>query len=165
MPDMTNLQLASYKVVKRWKRFLWGQEQGKDSNLITFIQHNFESPSYSNHRSKRSAVEEKKWNCHCWTSLVGQWLRICLPMQESWVWSLVLEDPTCHGAAKPMCHNDWAWVPQLLEPTCLKPTRHALQQEKPLQREACHHGGVAPSLCSCRKPAHSNEDPVQPKLK
>ena len=35
----------------------------------------------------------------------GLWLRIYLPMQESWVQSLVWEDPTCHGATKPVCHN------------------------------------------------------------
>ena len=29
------------------------------------------------------------------TSLVVQWLRICLLMQETWVRSLPLEDPTC----------------------------------------------------------------------
>ena len=39
------------------------------------------------------------------TSLVVQWLRICLPMQGTQVRSLVREDPTCHGAAKPVRHN------------------------------------------------------------
>ena len=39
------------------------------------------------------------------TSLVTQWLRICLPMQGTLVQSLAREDPTCCGAAKPMCHN------------------------------------------------------------
>ena len=38
-------------------------------------------------------------------SLVVQWLRICLPMQETWVRALVQEDPTCRGATKPMRHN------------------------------------------------------------
>ena len=38
-------------------------------------------------------------------SLVGQWLRIRLPMQGTRVRSLVREDPTCHGATKPMRHN------------------------------------------------------------
>ena len=33
-------------------------------------------------------------------SLVAQRLRICLPMQWTWVRALVREDPTCHGAAK-----------------------------------------------------------------
>ena len=36
------------------------------------------------------------------TSLVVQWLKICLPMQGTWVQSLVWEDPTCHRAAKPV---------------------------------------------------------------
>ena len=39
------------------------------------------------------------------TSLVAQSLRIHLPVQGTWVQSLVQEDPTCHGATKPMCHN------------------------------------------------------------
>ena len=39
------------------------------------------------------------------TSLVIQWLRICLPMQGTWVPSLIQEDPTCHGASKPMNQN------------------------------------------------------------
>ena len=66
-------------------------------------------------------------------------------MQETWVQSLVQEDPTCQRAAKPMSHNYWAcalepkscnyWanMPQLLKPECLEPS--ALQQEKPLQWE------------------------------
>ena len=40
------------------------------------------------------------------TSLVAQWLRICLPMQGTWVQSLVWEDPTCLGATKAMCHTE-----------------------------------------------------------
>ena len=38
-------------------------------------------------------------------SLVAQWLRICLPMQGTWVRALVREDPTCRGATKPVSHN------------------------------------------------------------
>ena len=38
-------------------------------------------------------------------SLVAQWLRIHLPMQETQVRALVREDPTCRGAAKPVRHN------------------------------------------------------------
>ena len=100
------------------------------------------------------------------TSLVVQWLSICLPMQETRVRALVQEDPTCHGATKPMYHNYWAralespsrnyWahVPQLLSPRAatteahmlwgpcattteaLTPRTRALQQEKPPQWEA-----------------------------
>ena len=39
------------------------------------------------------------------TSLVAQWIRIYLPMQGTWVQSLISEDPTCLGATKPVCHN------------------------------------------------------------
>ena len=63
----------------------------------------------------------------CWTSLVGQWLRICLPMQRTWVWSLVWEGSTCHGATRSMHPNYWA----------CKPRAHGPQQEKPLKRETC----------------------------
>ena len=37
--------------------------------------------------------------CPCWTSQVAQWWRICLPMQETWVWSLSQEDPLKKGMA------------------------------------------------------------------
>ena len=40
-----------------------------------------------------------------WISLVVQWLRTHLPMQGTWVRSLVREDPMCHGATKPVCHD------------------------------------------------------------
>ena len=38
-------------------------------------------------------------------SLVAQWLRICLPMQGTWVRALVWEDPTCRGAIRPVSHS------------------------------------------------------------
>ena len=46
-----------------------------------------------------------------WTQrgfLVAQWLRNCLPMQETRVQSLVWEDPTRLRATKPVSHNCWA---------------------------------------------------------
>ena len=67
------------------------------------------------------------------TSLVAQWLRIHLPMQGTRVRALVWEDPTCHGAMKPvrhdywaytlepMSHNYWVHMPQLLKPAHLEP--------------------------------------------
>ena len=44
----------------------------------------------------------------CRTSLVAQWLRICLQIQGTWVPSLVQEDSTYRGASKPEYHNYWA---------------------------------------------------------
>ena len=38
-------------------------------------------------------------------SLVAQWLRVCLLMQGTRVRALVWEDPTCHGATRPVSHN------------------------------------------------------------
>ena len=80
-------------------------------------------------------------------------------MQETWVVSLVQEDPTRHGGAKTMCYSDWAsalepgnrnrWalVPQLLE--ACTPSSRALQQEKPLQWEAqAPQERVAPTFCN-----------------
>ena len=68
------------------------------------------------------------------TSLVVQWLRICLPRQGTRVRALVREDLTCHGATKPVRHNYWARVPQLLKPTRLEPM--LCNKEKPPQWEA-----------------------------
>ena len=42
---------------------------------------------------------------HCWTSLVVQWIRICLPVQGTWVRPLIWDDLTCLGTAKPAHHN------------------------------------------------------------
>ena len=39
------------------------------------------------------------------TSLVAQHLRVCLPVQGTWVQSLVWEDSTCRGVTKPECHD------------------------------------------------------------
>ena len=86
-------------------------------------------------------------------------------MQETWVWSLIREDPTCLRATKPMSHNYWACVlelgghhyrahvMQVLKPTC--PRAHA-PPEKPPQWES-HSPQLEKSPCS-------NKDPAEPKL-
>ena len=65
---------------------------------------------------------------HKGTSLVAQWLRVHLPVQGTWIWSLVQEDSTRHGPTKSMGHNYRActleplsrnyWSPYALEPVC-----------------------------------------------
>ena len=86
------------------------------------------------------------------TSLVAQWLRICLPMQGTQVRALVREDPTCRGETKPVRHNYWACA---LEPTShnywspCATTTVAPQQEKPPQWEAhARQRRVAPACRS-----------------
>ena len=70
---------------------------------------------------------------------VVQWLRICLPMQRTWVRSLVQEDLTCQGAIKPVHHN-YCWA-CALKPMSLNywSLRHraCAPQNKPLHGEAC----------------------------
>ena len=36
------------------------------------------------------------------TTLMAWWVRICLPMQQTWVQTLVQEDSTCLGATEPV---------------------------------------------------------------
>ena len=59
-------------------------------------------------------------------SLVAQWLRICLPMQGTWVRARVWEDPTSRGATRPVSHNYWACASGACAP----------QQERPRQWKA-----------------------------
>ena len=95
-------------------------------------------------------------------SLVVQWLRIHLPMQETRVWALVREDPTCRGTTKPVCHNYWAcaleptshnyWRPRATTTEAHAPRARAPQQEKPQQWEACTlQQRVAPARRNQRK--------------
>ena len=65
---------------------VWGRS-AQDFSVLYFITENF----------KHTKIER--------ASLVAQWLRICLPMQETRVRALVWEDPTCHGAAGPVSHS------------------------------------------------------------
>ena len=64
---------------------------------------------------------------------MAQWIRICLPRQDTWVQFQFWEDPTCCGAIKSMYHSYWDHVLQPLKLTY--PTVCGLQQEKPLQWE------------------------------
>ena len=91
-----------------------------------------------------------------WASLVAQWLRICLPTQGAQVQALVWEDPTCHGATKPVRHNYWACV---LEPTSHNYWAHVLQLLKPVRLQPVLHNKRSHHN---KKPAHHNEE--QPPL-
>ena len=61
-----------------------------------------------------------------------QWIRIHLPMQETWVGSLVWEDSTCYRATKPASQSYWARVLQLPKPVPLEPAlREATARRSP----------------------------------
>ena len=62
-------------------------------------------PTMKQHKTKTIITESKGKNVVYGASLVAQWLRICLLMQETRVRALVWEDPTCRGATRPVSHN------------------------------------------------------------
>ena len=72
-------------------------------------------------------------NEHYRASLMVQWLRICLAVQGTPVWSLIQEDPTCLRVINPGTtttrQHSRACELQLRKPEC---------PEKPLQWEALH---------------------------
>ena len=78
----------------------------------------------------------------CRASLVAQGWRICLPMQEARVQSLMQEDPTCCRATKPVC------APQLLS---VRSRAHELQLRSPCTLEPALH---TPRGHGSEKPAH-----------
>ena len=96
--------------------------------------------------------------CALWASLVVQWLRIRLPVQETQVRALVREDPTGRRATKPVRHNYWAcalepashnyWahMPQLLKPAGLEPV---LRNKRSHRNEKPAHCNTAMKSSSC----------------
>ena len=87
---------------------------------------------YLGNQSKKSSIwfwelYKEKIKKTAVASQVIQWLRICLPMEGTWIWSLVQEDLTCHQATRRVC-------PQLLKPAHSR--AHAPQQETRPQWEA-----------------------------
>ena len=103
------------------------------------------------------------------TSLVVQWLRACLLTQGTRARSLVREDSTRHGAAKPVCHSCQACMLQLLKPAPMEPAlRKGRRHTSHRFRKRSHHREMPTqpkwrtdsTCCSQRKPEH----PARPKL-
>ena len=95
-----------------------------------------------------------------WTSLVVQCLRICLPMQVTWVWSLVWKDSTCRGA-----RGQLSPCATTTEPTGSNYTEGATAMRSRGSEMPTHRTWRAASTChKQREPARSNEDPAQPKI-
>ena len=112
----------------------------------------------NNHNKNRRWIKDTFKDKGKGTSLAAQWLRICLPMQGTWVQALVQEDPICRGATKPASHNCWACVLQLLKPARLEPVlcnKRSHCNEKP-----AHRNEEWPPLTTTREPTSSNADPT-----
>ena len=63
--------------------------------------------------------------------------------------SLVWEDPTCRGATKPMSHNYWAHVPQLLKSARLEPV--LCNKRSHHNEKNTHHNEEQPPLAATRE--------------
>ena len=78
--------------------------------MLTRMQSNWNSPTFlvrmqNGPVTSQNSLEVSHKVKHTRASLVAQWLRICLPMQGTWVQALVWKDPTCRGATRPVSHN------------------------------------------------------------
>ena len=70
-------------------------------------------------------------------------------MQGTQVRALVQEDPSCRGATKPVSHNYWAHVPQLLKPEQLEPVLHNKRSHR--NEKPAHHNEELPRLPQLEK--------------
>ena len=112
---------------------LWHvQEEGSRARIHILSSKTSSTKAPDNMRSIHSHANWSfKKDSGFWTSLVVQWLRICLPMQGTRVRSVVREDLRCHGATQPMCHSYWS--PHALQPMLCNRRGH--QKEIPLHRD------------------------------
>ena len=83
--------------------------------------------------------------------MVAQWLKVHLSMQAKWVRSLVWEDPTGRGAAKPVRRNYRAHSP---EPMLCK-------REGTTVRSLCTASESSPRSLQLEKSPQCNEDPAR----
>ena len=132
-----------------WKEWAWQiEDSGRISKCMKGIHFHHYShclPLFLRFSRSQFDIASKKRPSRAF--LVALWIRICLPMQETQVRSLIREEPTCHRAIRAEHHHCWAWALesrsrdywghelQILRP--MRPPASALQQEKPPQQEAC----------------------------
>ena len=103
----------------QWQSSAEESKMERNSFLIVF------SPTFGLY-PRQVQLSKGKTVWKIWTSLVVQWIKTCLPVQGTRVWSLVWEDFTYWGATKPVCHKYWEpvlWNPwvETTEPVCLEP--------------------------------------------
>ena len=90
-------------------------------------------------------------------------------MEETWIWSLIQEDATCHRATKPIHRNKWTWALEPSNRNCWACVVQLLKQACPRacapQREAWALQQSSPCVLQPEKRLSSNEDPAQPKIR
>ena len=90
-------------------------------------------------------------------SLEAQWIKICLPMQQTQVPALVQEYSVSHTAARLLCHYCWA--------RSLEPMSHSYEPK------GCNYWSLTPRACAPLQEmspqweiTHCSDGPVQQKL-
>ena len=114
-------QINKYLKKKRWFWVIEDNIQNIWELLTTTTKTNNPIRTWAHH----------PWWCSAWESTC-QW-------RGTQVRALVWEDPSCHEAARPGCHNSWAcmpWSPRAVTMEAWAPRACTLQQEKPPQWEA-----------------------------
>ena len=94
-----NILICNYNFIFQSIQMSWWHIQSTDNNT-------------GKNNNKKSSTKINK----SIASLISQWLRICLALQGTRVWSSVWEDPISLGATKAIHHNYWACA---VEPSCL----------------------------------------------
>ena len=160
-----------------WRREMWQMEGGVNEGEIFFTVYssvpfgfiyskiNFKIKK----KNTQNSLQEGKFNQKICSKLPW-WLiskECACKCKETQVQFLIREDPKCRGGTKSVHHNCWACThlgTTAPEPT--SPRARALQQETPLQWEACAPQlESSPCLLHLEKSSHSNEDPAQSKIK
>ena len=86
------------------------------------------------------------------------------PVQETWVWSLTWEDPTCSRVTEPVPHHYWDCAPPLLSlcPTTAEPVPHHCWACAPPLLSLCSRAQDVPQLLKPACPrASAPEKPLQ----
>ena len=96
---------------------------------------------------------------------MARWWGVCLPVQETRIWSLTWADPTCCGAAGPVCHYFWALEPRSLNywNPCTWRAHVPTRQASTMTSSHSTTKEWLP-LPTTRENPHSNKEPAQPKI-
>ena len=101
------------------------------------------SQSHSTISQKEASIKDHQaFHALLWASPVARYWRICQPVRGTQVQCLIREDPTCQGAAKPVCHSmepvpSSPGAQEPLKPRTLEPmpcSRRSRSSEKPGRR-------------------------------
>ena len=103
--------------------------------------------------------------------LVVQWLRICIAMQGTWVWSPAQEDLTCLRATEPHVPHSWACAlergirnyrsPHSRKPVLI-PNKRSHHSKKPAHAATSSRAAELEKVLTSPKTQHSQNEQVDP---